>query len=162
MTDNTNIGPVIDEAPEATQDALSGNREAARYRRQLRDTEAARDALQGRVAALTKHAVDVALQRGFATAADGRGIDLPYRLRHIGDLAALGGVTTDALIGDDGLPDEAKVAEALTALHGTRPELFDLVRMPGRGAHVPDPTQGQGTPPRDLGEEWAGAFGPRS
>ena len=157
MTDNTN--PMIDEAQEP-QDLASGNREAAKYRRQLREAEAARDALQSRVDVLTKHAVDAAITAAHTEAPGRYSFPERYKLRHVGDLETIGGVTAEALIGDDGLPDQAKVSEALAGLHATRPELF--VRLPGRGAHVPDPTQGQGTPPRDLGEEWAGAFGPRS
>jgi len=93
-----------DEAPDANDDR-GGNREAAKYRRQLREAEAARDALGERLAAL---------QRGQAET---------FAREHLADGADLwrDGLDLTALLDDDGNLDAAKVAEAARAARKAHP-----------------------------------------
>lgn len=62
MSEATVVEETVSAAEDAspTEDSRSGN-EAAKYRRQLRDTEAERDALQEQVGALRKTIADTAL-----------------------------------------------------------------------------------------------------
>lgn len=84
-----------------------GNKEAARYRRQLREAEAERDRLREQLAA-HQHSQAERL------AAE--------RLQHPGDLW-LAGVGVADLLGDDGEVDRSKVVEAMDRVLADRPQL---------------------------------------
>ncbi len=91
------------EAPEAPETA---SREAARYRRQLRETEAARDALAARVQA-------------FQTLEASRLATGPGRLLDADDLWRV--TDLPGLLGDDGEVDPQKVAVAVAGLLDAKP-----------------------------------------
>ena len=114
------------QAPEDTQDAPEdgkAGREAAKYRRQLRDTEAERDSLREQVQALQRAAVE------------------QVAARQIAKPAALwtAGVELADVLGDDGAPDPAKIkaacAEASARLGLQRP-LGNYVPNEGRNPHT--------------------------
>lgn len=102
--------PEQTEAPEDT----SGNAEAAKYRRRLRETEAERDALTSRLEAMQ-----------YAEA-----LRLAADLAEPGDLFTIGGVTVADLLDEAGDIDTGKVAEAVTALLEKRPGLHKDARRP--------------------------------
>lgn len=106
--------------PEAKPDDKPG-REAARYRRQLRDAEAERDRLAAALA-------DRQHQDVTDIAAD-----------HLLDPADFLLVHTDLsdFLDDDGNVDEAKVAEAVEQMRETRPHWFKPTERPGAPASKP-------------------------
>lgn len=135
-----NPAPEAAEALEPTQvepedaDEGSGNKEAAKYRRKLREAERERDGLRA-----TSEKLRSALL--FATA----DLTIPgesgrYRLTRPLDLLELGGVDLDDLIDADGAVDAEKVASTLAVMHETRPGLFEhepFARpIPGEGQPV--------------------------
>lgn len=99
-----------------------GNAEAARWRRQLRDTEGERDALAGRVESM--HRSEVARLAG-------------EHLAQGADLLELGEVPLEQLLNEDGDVDAEAVAAAAEALLDLRPGLGH--------APVPFPDTGQGS-----------------
>lgn len=99
--------PAPDEAQRPAGERETGNAEAARYRRQLREAEATRDTLAGRVEAMQRAEVE-------RLAAD--------RLAVPGDLWRFG-VDLSALLTDDGDLDAAAVDAAVDALAADRPHL---------------------------------------
>ncbi|WP_163723151.1 hypothetical protein [Mycolicibacterium psychrotolerans] len=136
------------EPPEAPADAVSedqdddqdddggedaggkGNREAAKYRRRLRDVEAERDTLKATVAALQRAEVD-----RLATADDLRPAAL-WASAELGDL-----------LSDDGTVDEAKVSQAI----GAAREQLGIPNPPPRGNYVKGEGRSPGRPPRPSG-----------
>jgi len=96
----------------------SHGREAARYRRRLREVEGERDSLAAQNARLRADVVELALR---TTAVPGK----LETLRHPGDLVALGGADPDDLFDAEGGLDHGKVTIALTDLHRRRPDLFE-------------------------------------
>lgn len=135
-TDTDNPEPAQD--PEDTGKG-SGNPEAARYRRQLRDTEAERDALVERI------------ERMQTTEVTSRVAD---RLAQPTDLFAFGLTLADVL-GDDGEVDPERVDTAVSDLLASRPGL-------GKGAPQAFPDLGGGrrgtSPP--AGASWADVLRP--
>ncbi len=117
-----------------------GNAEAAKYRRQLRDTEADRDGLRER---LTGYERREAERVAANTLADGA------------DLWAAG-TTLDDLRSDDGTLDEAKIAAAAQSITADRPH-WAKPRTPR-----PDRRHG-GTqaPEKAARTSWADALGKR-
>lgn len=118
--------PAIEGAP-ATIEALTeaedarGNKEAAKYRRQLREAEAERDTLTERVAAL---------QRAEAERIAGEKIAQPSALW-------ASGVTLDTLLDADGNVDAGKVREATdaaTSVLGLTKTLRGPI-LPNQGKH---------------------------
>jgi hypothetical protein len=89
----------------ADGDDRGGNREAAKYRRQLRDAEAARDALSERLSTMQRREAE-------RLAAD-----------HLADGADMwrDGLDLAALLDDDGNLDPAKVADAAQAARKAHP-----------------------------------------
>ncbi|MGV9540732.1 hypothetical protein ACWDSF_05345 [Nocardia beijingensis] len=124
MTDTTPADPIEPteqstdtdvDAPTASNDAVAtetdsgeqpnGNREAAKYRRQLRETETERDALRERVTAYERAEVE-------RLAAD--------RLADPSDLWT-GGTDLEMLRGKDGAIDPAKVGKAIEGVLESHP-----------------------------------------
>lgn len=103
------------------------NHEAAKYRRRLREVEAERDAGAERLAAMQRREVE-RLAGGEGALADGS------------DLFAFGAELGDLLDSETGLPDEAKVTEAVKTLTAERPhlarEVEGLRRTPFRTARL--------------------------
>lgn len=122
------------EQPDDTDE--NGNREAAKWRRRLRETEAERDQLRGQVQAL---------QRAEAERIAGETVRAPAAL-----WAA--GVDVADLLDDTGAIDPAKVRDAVQAAA----EQLGLARSPR-----PDPTQGQPLQHGDRKPTFAAAFAPR-
>lgn len=124
--------------------------EAAKYRRQLRETETERDALRGRVEALQQ---SIVLERA------GAAFDFPgaraVKLHHPEDLFTIGGAKPADLINDDGSLDHTALRDAAAALHAARPELFHptIGPNPAQAAGV---TSGVDTEP----SRWERAFKP--
>ncbi|UAK35201.1 hypothetical protein K8O92_16080 [Nocardia asteroides] len=98
---DTNVS--VDEADAGEQQ--NGNREAAKYRRQLRETETERDALRERVTAYERTEVE-------RLAAD--------RLADPSDLWT-GGTDLETLRGKDGAIDPAKVGKAIEGVLESHP-----------------------------------------
>jgi hypothetical protein len=94
--------------PEGTPPEANPNSEAARYRVQLREAEAARDALAERV---------TGYQRKECEAAVANLLDVP------GDLWDIGQADVSAFYNDDGTLNEAEVQAAAAALIDQRPRL---------------------------------------
>ena len=125
------------EAPEPTEHESApenGNREAAKYRTRLRETEAERDTVRGELDAA--HATVERLQRALVeTAAASDLVDPADLWRH-------GGVEVSELLADDGTPDPEKVSAVVSDILAERRHLA-RPRTPR-----PDMTQGgTGTPP---------------
>jgi len=92
-----------------TDDAgSSGNAEAAKYRRRLREVEAERDALSATLLAARRRDVE----------RHARG-----HLADVDDAWTIGQWNVDEMLGEDGLVDDAKVAAATSALIESRPRL---------------------------------------
>ena len=143
-TDNT-PGPVIDVADEVekteadTTDDITKEtedkpgKEAAKYRKQLREAEAERDTLRHNVEALQRQIVE----------------DLAHREHRVIKPAALwkaDGFTIAELVGEDGRIDPAKVTAAVTAAVDAL-GLRQVDRLPpspnaGREVRAPDPNDG--------------------
>lgn len=120
-------------APEPT-DTTSGDkaaREAAKYRRRLREVEAERDRLAEQVQALQQAEIE----------------RLSYDKYYVKGAAIwAGGYTVSDLIGEDGRPDETKVAAAAADVA----ERFGIRRLtgayvPSEGKTPPDPLRGSVT-----------------
>lgn len=148
----------IDQAPEQTVEEPQQERperEAAKYRRQLREAEGERDTLRSSLAAtqtalvtsLLAHEVRLPDQTDGNFTAKGNLVTL----RNADDLFTLGGVTAEELFVDGAL-DTEKLHTTLADLSTRRPELFKF-------GHHPIPSQGD-TPadkPKNLGS-WADAL----
>lgn len=154
------------EAPDA---AGKAGREAAKYRRQLRETEVERDQLRAsldtaRQSLLTKSLSDymsveyIPTEGNIPQTPDGQPQPqaAKIRLKHATDFATFSGETIDTLLSDDGSLDDTKVQGALVKLWQQRPELFDDA-TPGAV-----PTIGQ-TPHRlaEAGGGFTSAFTPK-
>lgn len=116
-------------AVEAEPEAKPGNREA-RYRLQLRETEAERDALRGQVATFQRAEAE---RLATTTLADGR------------DLWRDGADIADVLA-DDGTVDEKKVAALAAKVqaehpHWQRPAPPDVRRLRSGSTGEPEPRQ---------------------
>lgn len=117
-----------DEASEAgddeeTDETSKAGREAAKYRRRLRETEAERDALAQRVTDLQRSVVD-----GIVTARGEGGGRL-----HSAEPFWAGGVDLDTLLDDEGRVDTTKVLEAVDDVA----RRFGITRRP-RPLHIPN------------------------
>lgn len=141
MTDQTpETNPTTDPettTPEAeATDTETGSRREAKYRRELRATEAERDTLRTQVETLRRAEAE--------------------RMSGLAKGAALWatGVTIDDLLGDDGHLDPDKVAQAAQGAQES------LGAQP-RGIPRPDLTQGGNGGAAAAADPWAGAFAPR-
>ncbi|WFR72490.1 hypothetical protein P9209_00160 [Prescottella defluvii] len=99
----------------------SGNHEAAKYRRRLRETEAERDLLATQVEAL---------QRAEILRLASPILAVPE------DIFTIGEVSTTDLLDDVGKVDQEKVALAVESLIDRRPGLHADARRPYRAAHM--------------------------
>lgn len=134
-------------------------REAARYRRQLREVEAERDGLRATLAALQTSYVEQVLKSPIRfpdtpLEGGGRRRGNVIELRNPTDLATIGGVEhADLFTG--GLLDQDKLLEAVGALYEARPELFKF-------HHQPIPSIGRDTADHNAltrgSGDWAGAL----
>lgn len=115
-------------------DGGNGGREAAKYRRRLRETEAERDQLADTLARTRQSIVDNAVQ---AAGLDPR-------------LLGAAGHSLDSLVGKDGLVSHDKLAEAIS----TTAQEFGLNR-PGLRAN---PQQGRGGPQSGTTASWSEAL----
>lgn len=104
-TESKVTNPEVETPANDGGDTDSRGREAAKYRRRLRDTEAERDALKDQLTTMRRQAVDQAV------AEHGRGVTS----------AAMwaAGVEVDELIGDDGSIDTTKVLDAIESTRTT-------------------------------------------
>ncbi|MGV0603372.1 hypothetical protein [Mycolicibacterium sp. XJ1904] len=108
----------------------NGNREAAKWRTRLRETEAERDALAQRIATLQSREVERLASKDLSNPAD---------------LFTLGGVTVKDLLNETGEIDTEKVSAVVTEVLGTRPGL-------SKHSAAIDPSQGRGGTPRPKHE----------
>ncbi|MGX6513028.1 hypothetical protein [Rhodococcus sp. SJ-2] len=134
--DTTEDTPIADVTPEVETDdtELDEGKEAAKYRRRLRDTEKERDALIGQVDALRRAAID-------------KEVKGTHRVAPEGFWAS--GITVDQLLDDDGNIDTEKiraaVKDAVTRL-GLTQTRRGYVRGEGANPH-----------PKET-SNWVGAF----
>jgi hypothetical protein len=101
--DTTDTEDTSSETEVADQDAAGPGKEAARYRRRLRDTETQRDQLAQRLEAMQRAAIDAQADR--------------EKIKPAALWAS--GVELAALLTDDGTVDTSKVTEAITAARAT-------------------------------------------
>lgn len=157
---------LVDDAPEQ---AGGGNREAAKYRRQLRDTEAARDTLQATLQATRQTLLDKSLadymtveyfptQGNIPHTPDGepKPMSAKIRLKYSSDFAQFTGQGIETLLSEDGTLDNDKVESALVELWQQRPELFD----DATSGVVPEIGQTPSNPIK-FGDDFTAAFGPK-
>lgn len=132
------------EAPdEAHEDDSKPGRDAARYRRQLREAEGQLDTLRGQVATLRRAAVATAIEHA--------------RVQGTVELLDAAGVNIDDLLDEAGAVDSGKVIAALDA---AAKKMGVSIRLPAApSAH------GQGNVGRPIGGDqprtFADAFAPR-
>lgn len=138
QTDPTTTEDTEDTERDERDDSKAG-REAAKYRRQLRDTEAERDELRSTVETLQRRMVEDAAKSQ---------VSKPEAL-----WAA--GVELSSLLGDDGLPDELKIRAACKDAS----ERLGLSRPTG-GNYVPNEGKYTGGPHLNA-DSFADAFGPK-
>ncbi|GLC02571.1 hypothetical protein [Mycobacterium kiyosense] len=123
-----------DDAEDQDDDAGGkGNKEAARYRRRLRDVEAERDTLKATVAALQRAEVD-----RLAVGADLRPAALWASGLELADV-----------LGDDGTVDQGKVSTAIAAAR----ETLGIPNPPPRGNVVKGEGRSLGRPPKRSGRD---------
>lgn len=116
--------------------------ESAKYRKRAQAAEKAlTDALAQRDAANRQVLDNITGTTGLPLDDGGE----PVRLRHPGDLFALGGVTPADLTNADGTLNMERLTETVTAMHEARPELF--ANTSGSRPMIPDPTLGAVIPP---------------
>lgn len=131
-------------------------REAARYRRQLREVEAERDGLREMLTVARRAAVEreaaspIELER-----------HVWVRLTHPSDAFTLAGLDPVRVHAEDGTLDKAAVGDALRALHAERPDLFSPARNPNGAVGPIVPTQGDTPEDGVIRQGFASAFGPR-
>lgn len=126
-------GDVSDAQDDDTQDddaAGKGNREAAKYRRRLRDAEAERDTLKATVESLQRAEVER------QAAGDGLKPAALWSSAELGDLLA-----------DDGTVDAARVSAAVAVAR----EQLGIPNPPPRGNYVKGEGRSPGRPPRPSG-----------
>lgn len=143
---------------EAQADAEQGKagREAARYRRQLRETEAERDQLLEQVQALHRQALTAAARDITVTVTGERGNPVTRRLEPTGIDDALEAVDTDGLITSEGTVNTELLNERLAALHHEKPHYF---QQPNR-LHLP--SEGKQPRMKNSNTDFASAFAPKS
>ena len=127
--------PVADDA-----DTVPG-REAAKWRKQLREVEAERDSLVGKVEALQRAQVDA-------------------RITALGLKAAAvwaSGAQLSDLVGDDGTPDQEKITAAVAAAREQLGIDDRRPKIPARGL-----TSGATAPRPEPVNKWREAFAPPS
>lgn len=153
-TESTNEAPGTPEASqgeeqpkqstEATEPTNEGQerpeREAARYRRQLRETEAERDTLRGQIEAMQRAEVERLASTKLAKPA--------------GIWTA--GIQLDDMLTDSGTVDPAKVADVVAVAMDT----VGLAPVPPRSVIAPKAGTGGGGRPPSSGKGFAGAFAP--
>lgn len=142
MSTNTPVAPGDSTAqltPENHEHPANSNREAAKWRKQLREVEAERDALTARVEAMNRSEAERHASRLLTKPAA---------------MWAAGADLTD-LLDDSGAVDPAKVEQAAQR---AAEELG--ATSPRRGPVLPDPGK---TPDGDIetGADWTKAFHPR-
>lgn len=124
------------DTPEGEQDDLGTSKEAAKYRRRLRDTEVERDALAAQVEALQRATIDAQAEAAKIKPAA---------------LWASGAELAD-LITETGTVDTDKVADAITAARDTLG-----ITVPPNGNHVPREGNNPPAASRDP-NAWDSAF----
>jgi hypothetical protein len=152
MTENTiedtaadDVTPPTPEVPaEEQDDNASGNREAAKYRRQLRETEAERDGLSAKLEQAHRRIADTMLGNVPSGA---------FWQMH---------PDVDDLRGEDGHLDPDKVAEAAQAVH-------TALGLPGPFSNTPKGVIGPYVPSEGAfpdhplsGDSWSDAFTPKA
>lgn len=133
----------------------SGNKEAAKYRTRLRETETERDALSTQLENVRTEHVKQILTSGVTFPVQGNNghtWNHTAKLRNPEDLFTVGGVDRASLWKSDGTIDAEKLQTAVAALKDTRPELF----VPN-GPIIPTIGDTPDTYP-SVNESWQGAF----
>lgn len=132
-----------------------GNKEAAKYRTRLRETETERDALSTQLENVRTEHVKQMLTSGVTFPVQGNNghtWNHTAKLRNPEDLFTVGGVDRASLWKSDGTIDAEKLQTAVSALKDTRPELF----VPN-GPIIPTIGDTPDTYP-SVNESWQGAF----
>ncbi|MED5813868.1 hypothetical protein VST63_16030 [Mycolicibacterium sp. 050232] len=128
---------------ESDQDDAGGNREAAKYRRRLRDTETERDTLRDRLTVLQRSEVERLVANRFRDPAD------VWR----------DGARVDDLLDDNGDIDPAKVNTAATAVLKAHPH-WDIAAAP-RSPREGQLQSGASAPAMPRRDPFTAAFAPR-
>lgn len=152
----TPAGTQPESAGTPAPEAEGGNREAAKWRRQLRDAEAERDAARDLVA---KARAVLLAQAAEAMELDADPRPGETRRRPLGRLqpGALADTGIDPADLFDGMElDRDKLRDRLAEAAAVKPYLFDDPRRRGNVA----PTEGAPKVTGTAGSDWAAAFGP--
>ncbi|MEK0215904.1 hypothetical protein [Bifidobacterium mongoliense] len=119
--------------------------DAAKYRHQLRETEAERD----RIAQTVETAQNTMYDQAVAAARSNRS----WVLTHTGDLSRFTGKNAGDYV-HDGVIDNEALQKDIDQLRADRPELFHEINLPIK----PDRSQGRGTFSTLTGSRWKDAF----
>lgn len=156
-TPETTENQIVETVEDATTDSEThskAGREAAKYRRQLREVEAERDALRGQVEGARDALLAEALSVKIDVSDDPR-FSKNIRLDVPTDLFTVGGIDKATMFDQAGNLDREALTEALRVTHEARPSLFGPSGIP-----QPDYSQGAGRG-FPTGPSFEGAFSPR-
>lgn len=139
-TDTVDDDEVDDQADDQADDdpAAAARREAAAYRRRLRDTEAERDTLAATVATYRRREAEALAGRAMQSGAD----------------LWAAGIELEELLADDGTVDEARVRDAVAQVTADRPHWRRKSPDLDAGARTPAASSGF-----DFGAALRGAAG---
>lgn len=128
MTTKDEATPDANQTDTTEEEAGGGaNREAARYRRKLREAEAATTALQEQLQAAHQQILTNKLT-DYAELPTSDEQTMRARLKHQEDLTRFTGKTLTDFLTEAGELDAETITVALTELHQERPELFEIDR----------------------------------
>lgn len=137
----------VEEQPEPTD---KPSREAAKYRRQLREVEAERDQLREQLTTARHGNLDSYIEKALPVGDRGR----TATLRNPSDLYAISGLSRDDFLTDTGDLDTGLIAMTARELYDTRRDLFVQTIEPV-------PASGTGTGSGGAPASFADAFAPR-
>lgn len=146
----------VEEKSEEETTGSRPEREAAKYRRQLRDVEAERDMLRSQLETAQRTMVEKVASEPVEIRPH-----MWVKLAHGSDAFTLGGLDPAAVHDKTGALDVEAVSEALRTLHESRPDLFTRTSNPNAAVGPYVPTQGD-IPDQPLRGDFAAAFRPNN
>lgn len=117
-----------DTEPDLSNNAQKAAREAKKYRQQLREVEAERDALQARVDNFAQTILTSKLEQHTKIDNPNRYGVVDIALKHVDDFLNMSGKTAQDFIDDLGAFKQESFERTLGELYSARPELFDQKR----------------------------------
>lgn len=114
-----------DTEPEPSNNAQKAAREAKKYRQQLREVEAERDALQARVDNFAQTMLNSKLEQHTKIDNPNKAGIVNIALKHADDFLHMTGKTAADFLSEDGSFHQEHFEQTLSSLFIARPELFD-------------------------------------